>query len=302
MSSAFLDLEGRAIPQEQVLGNGASAVVVLQDGLAIKTPLRWMWNPEREGKESAQTIRREQNVYRRLQPPDGDRCHGVVDCTGFSGNTIQLAHMKSGDLRANLVDHRPSREQQLSWFRHMASALGYIHGRRVLVADIATRNFLVDSDLSVKFCDFSEASLLDLDTDMETADDRGYNTRVDIGQLGAVIYEVVTGQKCEFDLHPDHLDGLACWPAREDLPSTENIWLGLVIDGCWADSRAFSAHSLAQALDMVDLQWIPPDLSQNRVDTLSWAIGFIQERPVTTLAFTFGTFTLIASWARQHSR
>jgi len=303
MSSLFLDLQGQEIPQERVLGNGASAVVVLQDDLAVKTPLRWLWSPESEGMDNARVIRREQDIYRRLQPPQGDQYHGIVNCIGFSGDTIQLAHMKNGDLRAYLVDHRPSQAQQLSWFRQMASTLAYIHNKRVLVADIATRNFLLDSDLSVKLCDFSEASLLDLDADMEIVDDRGYTTRVDIGQLGAVIYEVVTGRKCEFKLHPDHLDGLACWPAREDLPSTEDVWLGSVIEGCWADYGGFiTAHGLAEALDMVDIQQIHPDPSQIRIDVLSWAINFIQKRPVTMLAAIFGTFTLMASWARQHSR
>ncbi|CAI7647969.1 unnamed protein product [Penicillium bialowiezense] len=76
----------------------------------------------------------------------------------------------------------------------MARTLEYIHDRRVLVADIASRNFLLDSDMTIKFCDFSEASLLPLDVDMDTLDDNGYTTRIDLGFLGAVIYEVITFQ------------------------------------------------------------------------------------------------------------
>lgn len=46
MSSRFLDLSGDTILQEQVLGCGSSAVVVLRDGLAVKTPLRYIWSSD----------------------------------------------------------------------------------------------------------------------------------------------------------------------------------------------------------------------------------------------------------------
>lgn len=107
----------------------------------------------------------------------------------------------------------------------MAHTLSYIHDRRVPVTDIASRNFLLDSNLFLQFSDFSEASLLALNTELETADDNGYTTQIDIGLLGTVIYEVVTGEKCEVDLfknnHPT--DGRAYWPQRESLPSTQDI-------------------------------------------------------------------------------
>lgn len=39
---------------------------------------------------------------------------------------------------------------------------------------------------------------------METVDDRGYTTRIDIGLIGTIMYEVVTGDKCEVDLYKDN--------------------------------------------------------------------------------------------------
>lgn len=139
--------------------------------------------------------------------------------------------------------NRPSRALQLSWFRAMAYTLAHIHGKKVLVADIATRNFLLDSDLSIKTCDFSEASVLPVDTDMDTADDNGYTTRIDIGQLGAVMYEDITGHKCDIDLFKDNLpsDGRASWPQRENLPNSEHIWLGSIIEGCWTETPGDSS-------------------------------------------------------------
>ena len=119
----------------------------------------------------------------------------------------------------------------------------------------ASRNFLFDSDLTIKFCAFSEASLLPLDVNMDTVDDNGYTTRIDIGFLGAVIYEAVTGEKCEIDLFKDNLptDGRARWPWREFLPDTENVWLGSIIQGCWVDGGFRNARSLLQVLESITL-------------------------------------------------
>ena len=254
MSYLFLDLQGNPIYQEQVLGYGGSAVVILQDNLAVKTPLRYFWSSDADVKANVEVIRREQDIYRRLQPSQNNRCPGIVNCIGFLNEATQLAYMKNGDLRAYLQNNKPSRLLQLSWFRDMARTLAYIHEKRVLVADIATRNFLVDSDLSLKLCDFSESTILPFDVDIDTADDNGYSPRIDIGQLGAVMYEVVTGVKCEVDLFKDNLptDGRAYWPKREYLPSTENVWLGSIIDGCWTGGFR-DACSLLRALDAVEL-------------------------------------------------
>ncbi|KAL3474113.1 hypothetical protein BJX99DRAFT_232202 [Aspergillus californicus] len=63
--------------------------------------------------------------------------------------------MKHGDLRSYIEKHQAPRSLKLTWFRQMAYTLSRIHDRAVIVADIACRNILLDSDLSVKFCDFS---------------------------------------------------------------------------------------------------------------------------------------------------
>lgn len=42
MPSPFLDIRGDPIPQEQVLGCGSSVVVLLPNGVAVKTPLRYL--------------------------------------------------------------------------------------------------------------------------------------------------------------------------------------------------------------------------------------------------------------------
>lgn len=145
--------------------------------------------------------------------------------------------MANEDLRTYLGSNKPSQQLQLSWFRDMAGTLGYMHDQRVLVADIASRNFLLDLDLNIKFCDFSEPSLLPLDFNTDTVDDNGYTTRIDIDLLK----------------DNDPTDGRARWPRREFLPSTENVWLGPIIEGCWVDGGFQNARSLLQELESITL-------------------------------------------------
>lgn len=280
----FLDLQGESIPESQVVGYGGTGVVVLRDGVAIKIPFRKNRTSEARLRGNLKVIRLEQNVYRRLNPSQDNQCPGVVPCLGFTEESIQLAYMKNGELRSYLESHTPSRTLQLSWFRQMAHTLANIHERRVLVTDIATRNFLLDADMSLKLCDFSEASVLPLQTNMETADDEGYTVAVDIGLLGVVMYEIVTGSRCEIDLYKDNdpSDGRAYWPDRRHLPSTENLWLGPVIEDCW--TAAFrDARSLSQAFDALDER---PSLAKEQSSCLflraAW--GCVRERHIASMA------------------
>ena len=295
MSSPFLDNRGDPIPLQQVLGSGGTAVVLLKNGVAVKTPLRYIWSSDSDVEVNVEVIRREQDVYRRLQSSEDERSDGVVRCLGFSTEATQLAYMANGDLEAYVAKYRPSHQLQLAWFCEVTRTLGYIHDRRVLVTDIASRNFLLDSDLSLKFCDFSEASLLPLCSNMEVVDDNGYTTRIDIGLLGKVMYEVVTGNKCEIDLYKDNssTDGRAYWPERKTLPSTQGIWLGWIIEGCW-DGEFRSTHSLLRALESVHLRFSSP-ITQSRTTHFLVSIkDCMKSRPITTIigVLSVATFTL----------
>ncbi|RLL96763.1 hypothetical protein CFD26_100860 [Aspergillus turcosus] len=296
-SSLFIDLDGQPIPDSETLGYGRSGVVILRNGLAVKMPLRHPWSSEDDFQVNVEVIQREQEVYRRLNSTGGGngQIDGVVPCIGFSTKTTQLAYMENGDLRAYLEKNKPSLALQMSWFRQMARTLEQIHDKRVLVADIATRNFLLDSDLSVKLCDFTEASVLPLDTVMEAADDDGFSIQTDIGQLGAVMYEVVTGSKCDFDLFKDNApdDGRATWPQRTSLPSTNGLWVGLIIEKCWTQGGFQNAHCLHQALSSFNMESTSPSLFDHSLRCLS------ERRYLTFLVIVFGATTILATWAQS---
>ena len=194
----------------------------------------------------------------------------------------------------------------------MARALAQIHDRRVLVADIATRNFLLDTKLSVKFCDFTESTSLPLDSHMETVDDEGFNIYTDIGQLGAVMYEVVTGEHCEFDLfkNEDVSDsGRAVWPRRGDLPCVQGIWLGEVMEKCWSERAFQNAHDLANQLELFRNERDPIEpnwLSPRKLIPVICDFNQVSRKPislhaVSSVAVTIGAIGILVTWISRRS-
>lgn len=170
----FLDLQGEYIDEDQILGYGGRGVVFLDEGMALKIPFRNSRTSPSPLEGDLKVLRLERNISSCLSPSPENQCLGVVPRLGFSETSIKLAYVKNGDLRTYLQSHCPSRLLQLSWFKQMASTPAHIHERRVLVSDIAMRNFLLDAGLEAKLCDFSEASLLPLETtDMELSMMRG---------------------------------------------------------------------------------------------------------------------------------
>ncbi|KAE8317961.1 hypothetical protein BDV41DRAFT_572429 [Aspergillus transmontanensis] len=109
---------------------------------------------------------------------------------------------------------------------------------------------------------------------MEAVDDNGFSIHTDIGQLRAVMYEVTTGQKCDWDLFKDSPpdDGPATWPARVSLPSTDRVWPGPIIEKCWTPSGFQNAHCLLREL----ISFVPLleaiDRAIQRVLPWTWSI------------------------------
>ncbi|EHY60660.1 hypothetical protein ABEF92_001225 [Exophiala dermatitidis] len=260
--SILLHLDGTAVT-EKVIGQGGTGIVVEQGQYALKLPRISRYTKidgvpvevgsltPKEGDYDErppliESIQTEKAIYKRL----GDH-YGIVRCYNLSSNdvSIQMDLMKY-DLRHYLEEKRPDRKTQLSWLTTIAHTIAYIHEHRVLIADIRLDNLLLDGTGAVKFCDFSESALMPLDWDLSGTDDLGFSILTDIGQFGAVMYEIITGLKSRFHLRQErkgHEDLYVC-PPRDSLPSTENIWLGYLIEKCWTQSFQ-SAEELATELD-----------------------------------------------------
>jgi hypothetical protein len=69
----------------------------------------------------------------------------------------------------------------------------------------------------------------------------------DIGELGAIIYEAVTGQQlADFDQIAE--EG-SSWPTRDQLPTTDDVFLRSVIEACWTKGKFRTTHELCQMLE-----------------------------------------------------
>ncbi|EXJ77114.1 hypothetical protein A1O3_10272 [Capronia epimyces CBS 606.96] len=166
---------------------------------------------------------------------------GIHD-TGLPFNAISLnsdRHLKR--------TIRPTRAKQLEWAKQMAGTLCRMHDRRVLFVDVASRNMLIHPNGSIVFCDFGTSLIFPPETDIWMAEEFGFSFATDICELGAVIYEVVEGrQLTDFDRIAEEGGG---WPSRDRLPTTDDVFLGSVIEACWTKGRFRTTHELCQMLE-----------------------------------------------------
>ncbi|KIV84238.1 hypothetical protein PV11_00029 [Exophiala sideris] len=251
----FVHLDGTRVT-EKIIGVGGTGIVIQHGQRALKIPRlsRDIGNDgmllvdesstPNEGDYDIRSdlllaLERERAIYTRL----GGH-HGIVRCHNLSStdHSIMMDIMVNGDLRHYLAQYpRPEEQQILSWLTTMAQTLTYIHDRRVIVADIRLDNLLLDEKLAIHFVDFGESTLMPLEWDLNGCDSDGYSVMTDLGQFGAVMFEIVTGQGCKFDLSHD-------WRGVGDLPSTSEVWLGHIIEKCWKQGFK-SAKVLATELE-----------------------------------------------------
>lgn len=267
--SAFLHLDGARVV-ERVIGIGGTGIVIERRQYALKIPrisrpieidgvpvATGRLTPEEgdydERPDLIRSIQEEKAIYRRL-----GHHPGIVRCFNLSSEhpSIQMDFMKNGDLRRYLAEKRPGKSTQLSWLASMAHTMSYIHECRIIIADIRLDNLLLTDDLCIKFSDFGESKMMPLDWDLNGSDDLGFSIMTDIGQFGAVMFEIVTGQRCRFDLVQGQREqgDLYTWPQRDSLPSTANTWLGHIIEKCWTQGIT-SAKDLAAELDQEKVGW-----------------------------------------------
>ncbi|OCT52715.1 serine/threonine protein kinase [Cladophialophora carrionii] len=255
----FLHLDGTPVTEE-ILGMGGSGLIVRVGQFALKIPRLWQGvdilgdgtlTPEAGEydirKFRVDQISREKLIFKRLEG-----CRGVVPCYDLDSPdlSIRMKYTTNGNLRSFLEHEKPSRQTRLMWLTEMAHTLSEIHRRRVIVADIRSENFLIDNGQSIYITDFGESSLMPPDWNMKDPNADGESVMTDIGHFGTVMFEVITGQHCKFDLLQDWRHGDPyTWPRRETLPSTDGVWLGHIIEACWTKGSFASADDLAAVLD-----------------------------------------------------
>ncbi|KAL9110387.1 MAG: hypothetical protein Q9227_005118 [Pyrenula ochraceoflavens] len=261
---AFLHTDNREV-KERIVGIGGTGLVIQRGQFAVKIPrLRRevkMVDGERtigrltpnpgdydDRQIGIQYIQDEKAIYRRLQ-----QYPGIIQCYDLDStdHSIQMKLLEKGDLRHYLARTKPDRRTQLSWLVDLAYTLVYVHEHRIVVCDLRTDNILLDDDFSVKMIDFSESIMMPPDWDMQGTVDLGYSISTDIGAFGTIIYEIVTGQHCKFNLlqHWKEPGDPFQWPSRESLPETESVWLSHIIERCWTEGSFVSAQEIVAALE-----------------------------------------------------
>ena len=139
-------------------------------------------------------------------------------------------------------------QQKLLWCRELASAVAYVHSKRVIHCDIQPSNILLDADLHLKLADF-QGNYLSEDGHVileggsaepcrffcPRADPFEANVKTDIFAVGCTIYFIMTGH-CVF---PDIVDGEMGWAdkvrdrfERGQFPEDFHVCSGIVLK-CW---------------------------------------------------------------------
>ncbi|GKZ36492.1 hypothetical protein AbraIFM66950_007608 [Aspergillus brasiliensis] len=110
-----------------------------------------------------ESLKHEGHVYSHL-----GHIQGVIQPYQVFDTEIRMPYMRQGSLGHYLRAHRDGVDniQRLKWLREAAHIVRRIHERRVVIADIATRNLLLEEDLSLQICDFTESVIVADDEDM----------------------------------------------------------------------------------------------------------------------------------------
>ncbi|KAE8355940.1 hypothetical protein BDV28DRAFT_128144 [Aspergillus coremiiformis] len=247
-----------------LIGLGRVGCVMRIGDIAVKTANKW---PVPANASEYTTILHHQTnrmnedalihegyIYRHLESVEG-----VLKPLDISETEIRMPYICHRSLDRYIRARKTiiKDEQYLAWLQNAADIIHRVHGQRVIVADIATRNFLVNNDLSLQLCDFSESLIIPEDRALdEFISEEFLSIKFDIARFGSMVYEIVSGRRYEFYINPeidmDLEDGESKtykeWPTIEQLPDTSNIFLGDIIRKCWLKDGFHSMKDVQAAL------------------------------------------------------
>jgi serine/threonine protein kinase len=250
----------------ELVGLGRVGRVMRFGNVAVKTAN--IWTVPEDAPETAvictgqmnetnmESLRHEGRVYRHL-----GHVEGVIEPYHISDTEIRMPFLLQGTLSSYLRSQSCSvgNMEQLRWLRDAAHIVNRVHERRVLIADIATRNFLLNPDLSLQMCDFTESVIVPVDENIRSFVSEDFvSMKFDIARFGSMMYEITSGSRYEFYVIPEIASDIEddtesktfkTWPTAEKLPNTENVFLGDIIRNCWLESGFRDMQDVCHLLD-----------------------------------------------------
>jgi serine/threonine protein kinase len=230
---------------------GSTALIErLPSGGVVKTPLKDPLNPVAE-RMNRQNVEYEAAVYRLL-----GAVHFVPRLLDWDpvACTLTLEYQRNGSLDAYLKGN-PNTDlaTRLRWARQAAEALAGLHARRIVHADVAPRNFLLNETLDLRVCDFAGSSIPERRIPPSSPGAR-YQTRPwgsyyvpvetdDIFGLGSVFYCIMNGEEIFSDLEDDEIETRF---RMQQFPSEQNFIHDIMLE-CWVGSLT-TATAVADAL------------------------------------------------------
>ena len=165
-----------------------------------------------QGEKQLHEARQEGRLLSQLNHPNIIRYFDSFESSVTGNLCLVMEYCPGGDVAAVIRQRRgtPFPEQQIVlWFQQLASALNYLHQRKILHRDVKTGNIFVSADSSIlKLGDFGVAKVLEKAGQMartcvgtpgylspEICVRKQYNSKSDIWSLGCVLYQLMT-------LHP----------------------------------------------------------------------------------------------------
>lgn len=231
--------DGSTVETRNVIGVGGSGIIQRYGGHVLKSPILMRYPEETDDDEKKRIdfrnrrnfrgLQHERTVYFRLQ-----NAKGVVKYMETTPNGIVLEYCPGSDLQRFLEENAKDNYCQTKFIFGMIDAVVSCHSLRVLVTDIALRNFVIASDQSIKIIDFSCSEVYPLQTDMRTVVQGGQTVKSEIFSLACAIYSVSAWRLYSFEHeHFEFSHQKDVLPPIRIMPSTEDVMYGHIIKRCW---------------------------------------------------------------------
>jgi serine/threonine protein kinase len=196
----------------------------------------------------------------------------IIQLKGKHEDGLLLEYLPNGSIERYLRSNAPYTTvvQRLKWGQQIAEGLAYIHEKNILHCDVSVGNLLLDTDLSIKLCDFqgrylhtSGNVILDggaAESVMSSMPrpNRNYQDRkTDLFAFGTALYFILTDELPFPDLDVDDEDEIRERFVRQDFPPLEKLPGGDVIRNCWTGVYDDASKLMVDLQKWIDLLFLP---------------------------------------------